>query len=222
MATTKSISMTTVEGTAEFPAFEKFAGLCTLLAGVINFLYAVAFVIIARSNPNLGGLLSALFLLLSGLLITTTITALYYRLQETGPAFALWALLLGMIAALGQAMHGGYDLANMINRPAIDAEVAAALATLPNQIDPRGLTTFGLMGIALLVFAWLMSRGGSFPKRLSYLGYLLAILFIILYLARLIVLDPTNPVLLVPVLVAGFVVNPAWYIWLGITFWRNR
>jgi hypothetical protein len=222
MATTKAISISPVEGAAESPAFERFAGLCTVLAGIINFLYAVAFVIIARSAPELGGLLSALFLLLAGLLITTTITALYYRLRETEPAFALWALCLGMIGALGQAIHGGYDLGNVINPLAASADVAAALASLPSQVDPRGLTTFGIMGIALLVIAWLMSRNGTFPRNLAYLGYALAILFIILYLARLIVFNPANPLLLIPVLIAGFIVNPAWYIWLGISLWRGR
>jgi len=222
MATTKAMSIPTVEGAVGSPAFGRFAGLCTLLAGIINFLYAVAFVIIARNAPALGGLLSALFLLLGGLLITATITALYARLRETEPAFALWALLLGAIGALGQAIHGGYDLGNSINPPAPSAEVAAALASLPSQVDPRGLTTFGIMGIALWVIAWLMSRNGTFPKNLAYLGYALAILFIILYLARLIIFNPANPLLLVPVLITGFIVNPAWYIWLGIHLWRGR
>ena len=92
----------------------------------------------------------------------------------------------------------------------------------PAQIDPRGLLTFGVMGIALLAIAWLMGRSEAFPKGLSYLGYALAILFIVIYLARLIILDPGNPVLLWPVLVAGFAVNPAWYIWLGLALQRGK
>lgn len=182
----------------------------------------MAFVIIARSNPQLGGLLSSLFLLLSGLLVTTTVIALYQRFRETEAAFALWALMLGLIGSLGAAIHGGYDLGNTINPPAIGADLAAALSTLPSQIDPRGLTTFGIMGMALFVFTSLMSRTAEFPKGLVYLGYVFAILFIILYLARLIVFDPTNPLLLIPVLVTGFVVNPIWYIWLGIVLRRGQ
>jgi hypothetical protein len=214
--------MTTTKEGSQTSSFERFAGLCTILAGVVNFLYAISFVVIARSAPALGGLLSALFLLLSGLLITTTLTALYYRLRGVDTVFALWVLLLGFIGTLGAAIHGGYDLANAINRPsAVNADLAAALASLPSQVDPRGLTTFGIMGIALLVIAWLMRRSNEFPTNLTYLGYLLGILFIILYLARLIILDPANPLLLVPVLVTGFIVNPAWYIWLGLTLRRR-
>jgi hypothetical protein len=49
----------------------------------------------------------------------------------------------------------------------------------------------------------------------------LAVLFIVIYLARLIILDPANPILLWPVLLAGFVVQPAWYIWLGMLLFRG-
>jgi hypothetical protein len=203
-------------------SFQKFAAACTIAAGVINFLYAVAFVIIARSNPQLGALLSSLFLTLSGLLVTTMVTALYQRLRATDAAFALWALLLGLAGALGAAIHGGYDLGSAINPPPIGPELTANLGTLPNQVDPRGLATFGLMGLALFVFTWLMSRTAEFPKGLIYLGYLFAALFIILYLARLIVFDPANLILLIPVLLTGFVVNPLWHIWLGLTLWRGQ
>jgi hypothetical protein len=78
------------------------------------------------------------------------------------------------------------------------------------------------MGIALFVIAWLMTRGGAFPKGLGYLGYLLAVLRVVLYLGRLIVLDAADPVILGPALLAGFVVNPIWYIWLGLVLWRAR
>ncbi len=197
-------------------SFEKFAGMIAILAAIIHFLYAVAFVVISRSNPELGGLLSALFLLLAGLLSMTALTGAYFRLRETDGAFALWVLLLTSISTLGMAVHSGYDLANVINPP------NAPNLNLPSQVDPRGLLTFGVMGLALLVIAWLMGRGQEFPKGLSYWGYVLAILLIIIYLARLIILDPANPVLLWPVLVSGFVVNPGWYLWLGLTLWQRK
>lgn len=44
----------------------------------------------------------------------------------------------------------------------------------------------------------------------------------ILYLGRLIVLDPTNPVILVPALLNGFLVNPIFYLWLGLALLRGR
>jgi hypothetical protein len=35
-------------------SFERFAGLLAILAGVSGFLYSVSFIVIARSNPQLG------------------------------------------------------------------------------------------------------------------------------------------------------------------------
>jgi len=200
-------------------SFERFGGLCAILAGIIIFLYSVAFIIIARSAPGLAGLLSALFLMLSGLLSTAGLVALYLRLRETDAAFALWALLLVLAGALGSAIHGGYDLANAINPP--DANLPG-LAGLPSQIDPRGLLTFGVAGVGLFVVAWLIGRGVQFPHGLGYLGYALAVLLVILYLGRLIVLQASSPVILVPAVLAGFLANPIWYIWLGITLLGER
>jgi hypothetical protein len=63
--------------------------------------------------------------------------------------FALWAALLGIGAALGTAAHGGYDLANAVNPPSVSADFHSGLSALPNQIDPRGLFTFGVAGLAV-------------------------------------------------------------------------
>jgi hypothetical protein len=197
-------------------AFERFGGWCALLAGVGGLLYAVAFVIISRSNPALGGFLSALLLTLNGMLTTSVMATLYERLRAANATAALWALLLGSAGALGATIHGGYDLANAINPP------ASLSGDLPSQIDPRGLLTFGVTGVALWVIGGLMRRDAQAPRGLVYLGYLLAALLVVIYLARLIILSPANPVLLIPVLVAGFLVNPAWYIWLGIVLLRGQ
>jgi hypothetical protein len=203
-------------------SFDKFAGTSAILAGIAILLYAIAFVIIDRIAPEIGAPLSSLCLLLNGLLITAPLIALYRRLQETDSSFALWALILGMGGALGATVHGGYDLANAINPPAgISPELSAALLTLPNQLDPRGLLTFGVSAIAIFVFARLMGQSNSFPSGLRMVGFVLAVLLAWLYLGRLIILDPTNLVLVIPVLLAGFIVNPLWYIWLGITLQRQ-
>ena len=189
-----------------------------ILAGAAGFLYATAFIVISRQDPASGALLSALFLLLAGLFSSAALVGLYERLRETNPGFALWAMFLGVAGALGMAIHGGYDLANAINPP---AENIASLASLPSQIDPRGLMTFGVAGIALLTVSRLMSRSAQFPKGLSRLGYLSALLLFILYLGRLIILNPTHPVILWSAILNGFLVNPLWYIWLGATLLRG-
>jgi hypothetical protein len=197
-------------------AFERFAGLCAILAGVFGLLYSISFILIAQSAPVTAGLLSPLFLAVAGLLTTAALVGLYQRLQGVDGGFALLALGLGLAGALGATVHGGYDLANAINPPL----ASDAAANLPSQIDPRGLLTFGVAGLALFFFGWLLSQGG-FSRGLSLLSYLLAALLVIIYLARLIILQPTNPILLVPVLLVGFILNPVFYIWLGLSLWQE-
>ncbi|MSP14172.1 MAG: hypothetical protein EXR62_14600 [Chloroflexi bacterium] len=191
-------------------SFERFAGWCAILAGITIFLYAVAFVVLRNMT------LYSLLLLLNGLLTTAIMTALYLRLRETDGAFALWAILLGFAGAVGAAVHGGYDLANAINPP------ATPIGDFPSQIDPRGLLTFGVAGIGMFLISWLMVQNAQFPRNLGMLGYLFAVLLVIIYLARLTILDPANPVLLIPVLLSGFIVNPLWNIWLGMVLMRGQ
>ena len=93
---------------------------------------------------------------------------------------------------------------------------------LPNPIDPRGLLTFGLAGLGLLLLSSLAGQNETIPKRLAYLGYFSAILMIILYLGLLIVVQATSLVIVIPALLEGFIVNPIWYVWLGLTLFRGQ
>jgi hypothetical protein len=194
--------------------FDRFASISATLAGVTGLLYSISFVVLARFNPFLGGLLSAIFLLLGGILTSAALTGIYRRLVA-GPAvdttFAVWAFWLALLGALGAFIHGGYDLSTTIYPP-----VAAYLnADVPNPIDPRGLLTFGLAGLSLLILSRLMARSPNFSRGLSRLAMLLGILLILVYLARLLILDANNPLVLYPAALTGFLVNPIFYIWLG-------
>ncbi len=196
--------------TTQSSSFERFAGLSAILAGITGLLYSISFVLLKND------LLIALFLMLGGVFSTAVLVAVYNRLKETDATFALWALLLSIAGAFGAIIHGGYDLANAINPTSANV----ALANLPSAIDPRGLLTFGVAGLGVFVMAWLMGRGGQFPRTLRYWGYLLSILLVMLYLGRLIILDPKNPIVLMDALLSGFIVNPVWYVWLGVVLWR--
>lgn len=207
--TTRAVDDSTrTMGTLSAP-FERFAGACAVLAGISGFLYATAFVILQDA------LLSGLFLMLGGLFTTAAVVAVYERLRQTDASFALLALVLGIAGSLGMAVHGGYDLANVVNPP-------PSVPELPNPVDPRGLLTFGVAGAALFVVSWLVGRGGRLPRRLGYLGYVSATLLLALYLGRLIILDPTSPAILAPALLNGFLANPIFYLWLGLALLRGR
>lgn len=193
-------------------AYERFAGVCAILAGVAGFMYSVGFIILRND------LVYGLFQMLGGLLATAALVAVYNRVRQVDAGFALWAIVLGLVGALGSAIHGSYDLANAINPPSSNV---AALADLPSQIDPRGLLTFGVAGLSLIVLSWLIIRSAQFPRGLGYLGYVLGALFLVLYVGRLVILNAASPIIVGPALLTGFIVNPAWYIWLGLGLWRG-
>lgn len=107
------------------------------------------------------------------------------------------------------------------------AYAATGVTESTGRVVPRdtfqrfaGLGALGAALAGVLALAWLLGRHPGFPVGLSRLGVLLGALLLVLYLARLIVLDPRSPLLLVPVLLTGFLVNPAWYGWLGLALWR--
>ena len=186
-----------------------------MLVGLAGLLYSVSFVIVSRTAPDAGRLLSSLFLLVGGVLGIAVMAALYRRLREVDAGFALVALLLGFAGALGATVHGAFDLANVLHPP------SGLASDVPSAVDARGVLTFGLAGLALIVIARLMSLGGGFPNGLARLGYVSGILLVLIYLGRLVILDATSPLILAPAALEGFVVNPVWYVWLGMTFWRD-
>ena len=107
-------------------------------------------------------------------------------------------------------MHGAYDLANVLHPPTTALEG-------PNPIDPRGFLTFGVAGLGVLLLAWAALSTAGLPRPLAWFGLLLGVVLIVIYLGRLIVLDPANPLVLGPAAVGGVIVGPVWYAWLGYT-----
>ena len=197
-------------------SFERSSGASAIVVGIGGFLFSIAFLILTRSAPDTGWFLVAFFLLLGGVLGIQVMAAIYRRLREVDAGFALVAFMFGFSGALGSAIHGANDLGIVLHPP------TSPMTDFPNAVDPRGFLTFGLSGFALIVVARLMTHGGGFPRRLALLGYLSGILLLLTYLGRLIVVDATSPFVLGPAALEGFIVNPLWYVWLGLTFWRGR
>jgi hypothetical protein len=193
--------------------FERFAGACAIAVGVGTILYSVAFMIALQTTYRPAVTATAVLLPLGGLVSTPVSVALYLRLRPAEEGFALWALLLALVGAAGSMIHGGFDLARLVGPPTLPTEIA-------NAVDPRGLLTFGVAGVAVFVFASLIRRGGGLPRGLGVLGMVAGGLLILIYLGRLIIFDPSNPVLLTAAVLGGLVVTPAWYVWLGIALRR--
>lgn len=201
-------------GALTIPAtdFERLAGVSAWLAGAAALGYSLAFLGV------LPGSLAPVFMLSGALLAGPALLAIYYRLlaaSQVHPGFALWGVLLALAGLLGALVHAGYDL-SALTQP-FDLP---GMADLPHPFDPRGLLTFGVAGLGVLLLSLLTFGGRVLPRGLSALGVLLGILMVVIYLARLIILQAANPLVLLPAALTGLLVNPLWYLWLGFALRR--
>jgi len=184
-------------------SYQKFSGVCAVLAGAAGLIYLALF--ISLRDPT--ALPPSLALLTVGLFGAAAIVGLYQRVRENDEGFALLGLVFGIAGALGAAVHAAFDLANNLNPPAADFGYA-------NPVDPRGFLTFAVAGLGAIAISWLILRGGSFQRPVGYLGIVSGVLLVLLYIAYLVILDATNPVVLVLVLASG-ILQPVWYLWIG-------
>jgi hypothetical protein len=192
--------------------FEKVAGIAAIVGGICVLCYSISLVILSVSlHIGAAGLrLASIFLILGSLVLTLAWVAIYARLRETDALFALWALIVGMAGHFGSLAFGGYDLA-----ASVTGGKQPSNGAILSQTSPNGLFTFGVVGLSLFVIAWLIMRGGMFPRPLGYIGYLFALLSIYIYPARIVIGQLQNPALAGPIILVGFIVGPIFYIWLG-------
>lgn len=187
--------------------FHRFSAAAAFAIAGGGVAYSLAFVIGVKAESRAATNASWVLLMIGGLLGIVIVVALYERLRATDQSFALVALLLGVLGAAGSLIHGGFQIALAL-RPTVVGEI-------PNPIDPRGLLTFGLTGVAILIFSLLINAGAALPRDLGTLGTALGTLLVLTYLGRLFVYDPNNVVLLGVAALAGLVAHPLWYIRLG-------
>jgi hypothetical protein len=185
--------------------FDRVAGWAAIAAAVGGFAYSVAFTTFLKGHSAPAAKIATVLLFGGGLVLIVAWVGISDRLRAADPGFGLLALIMGVIAAAGAAVHGAYDLANFVKPP------ANLPADVPNAIDPRGMMTFGVAGLAILVASYSIVRGGGFSRMLAGVGTVAGILLIVVYLGRLIILDPNNPALLAAAVVSGFLVTPLWF-----------
>ncbi len=194
--------------------YRRFVSLAAYLVAIGGVAYSILFVISVKGGSEAAGTASWTLLLIGGILSSAVLVGLYQLLRETDAGFAMWGLLLGFVGAAGSVIHGGFELAQVIPN-----EVPV---TLPgNPVDPRGLLTFGLAGAGLVVLSMLIRRSPVLPSGLGSLGVALGVLLVLVYLGRLFIVDPNEPVLLGAAALAGVVAHPAFFVWLGRTLRRG-
>ena len=190
-------------------SFDRMAGMAALAGAALSLIYAVAFVVLQKP------LLSAVALMAGGVLSAVALFAVYQRVKPAG-SLATLGLVLGLAGTMGAAVHGAYDLAVVLH-----PEAGAAL-TGPLPVDPRGFLTFGVAGLGVLVLSWAGLKVGGFPRSLLYLGLVFGLLLVLIYLGRLIILDPANILVLAPAALTGVIVSPVWYAWVGWLLLKGR
>ncbi len=196
-------------------SFTRFAGTAALVVAALGLIYSLTFVIsLDEDTADWAAYVKSLCLLAGGLLSLAVLLAVYERLREVDASFALLAFVLGLAGGLGSAIHGAGDLA-AVARP------DDVFDTGVSPVDPRGFLTFGVSGLAFLLVGWLALRGTWLPARLGQLAVLSGALLVFVYVGRLSIFDPENPLLLLAAALTGFVVNPALYVWLGLLLRRE-
>jgi hypothetical protein len=195
--------------------YERLAGTAAILAGLGGFIYSVAFIggVVLKGFVDAGLAISSTALLVGGFLTAVVAVALYQRASASSQPRAIIGLVFAVAGALGAAVHGAYDLANVVHPP---VHFVVGLGELPNPEDPRGVLTFGAAGIGLFVLVWLVRRSGFLEGWLANLGLVVGALLVVIYLGRLIILSPTNPVVAGAAGLTGFILSPIFYVALGL------
>lgn len=193
--------------------FERFAGRAAIGLAGGGIAYSIVFLVYLHNGSRGTKIADSVFLLLSGLVVSLVLVALYQRLKRIDASFALWATVIGVGGAIASSLHGGYDLGVAIkhlNAPEL------------SQVDPRGLATFGLTAVGVATLSWLMTHDRTFPRGLGYMGVAAGLGLLLTYVGRISLYNPHRSVLLALLVLVGFVLTPGWYAWLGLSLARAK
>jgi len=195
--------------------YDALAGWAAILAGIGGFIYSVAFIVgvVFDKAPDLGRSVSSTALAIGGPLTAVVAVGLFRRGRDANPPAALLGVAFALFGSMGATIHGAYDLANVLHPPLVDVFAANEL---PNPVDPRGVLTFGAAGIGLFLLIWLVRRAGELRNWIGALGLVVGVLLILIYVGRLIILSPTNPLVAGLAGITGFILSPVFYIGLGL------
>jgi hypothetical protein len=183
--------------------FKRFAGFAAVATAVAGIVFTVTFAIAVRDGEAWALRASSITLIVGSLIAIPVFVAIADQLSAREPQFARIGLVFGLVATVGAALHGAWDTA-VIAHPVNHADV-------PSYTDARGFATFAMTAAAFVVFGWLILRGTEIPRIVGQIALLAAVLLLVVYFGRLIVLNPKKPVIKWVAVVSGLVVNPAFY-----------
>jgi hypothetical protein len=215
----------------------RFGGTFAILLGIVKFLSSGFYVLLspdlraevpaAKFLPafaqNSSFLISFFWLeALVGVLGLAVVPAISSLVQEGNEGWVKWA---GNLATAGFVITSvGYTL-SIAKLPGIanafvsgDASTKAALvAVWKSSIDLFGLWGYGAVGVWVLIVNMLSLRQTRFPQLLSYLGILLAFLFLLVPVGTILKIQ----IVLLIAAGTGAIVGPIWWIWSGMVLRNN-
>ncbi len=215
-------------------SFLRWGGWATIGVGICSLLYGVAFVAQVALAPKMApvtaltsfGVQSMNALLaLGGLLGLVAVVAIFQYVKGVSEGWARLALWLGMLGSLLRLLHGWLDL---VNNPVLaqafgstsTAGAAALYTTLPSLVDPRGLGTFGLSALSLLIFAGLLYQTQGIPRRLVLLAQVSTLLLGLIFIGTALYangdgLAAARYLFLIPGPLQAILIAPWFNLWLG-------
>jgi drug/metabolite transporter (DMT)-like permease len=188
--------------------FRRTAAPAALLAAAGSVVFTVTFALYVRESYRWALWASTITRIVTGLLLVVVFVALQAFVRDREPDLGRVAAGIGVVGALASVLHAAYDLADL-------AKPQHVTSDLPSQVDPRGFATFALVGLAMLLFAWFARRVDALPSWTTIAGLAAGALLVILWLGRMIALDPNDDVIRVAALASGLVAVPAFEVGLA-------
>jgi len=214
------------------------ASLAAATVAVLSLVYAVFYLFVAPSAQRKGDVdafftsylahptglrVASLCLFVSGLLTTVVYAALHATPGTLAPSPRTWILALGVVSGVATTVHGLADLVDTdklahtygSGDAATRAAAAVAHAAI-SQVDPRGLATFGIVGLVVFAFSWHVRQRSRF---VGLLGQILGVDMVLLFASS--AFAATVPILITGGL-ASVILGPAWWLSVARLLHRER
>jgi hypothetical protein len=184
-------------------SFVRFGGLAAILLALTSWGAVLAYAVLVQPGDARVGLQIVHFLYaLISFWALFAIVAVYYRVRSGREAWAFFATLVGVAAAVGTMVAAMYEVANVRIAP---VTVAASPA------NPMGVMSFGLTGLWFLIANLLLWRTNA-PRVLVLLGLVTAAA---LFWGLFAGLSENGGVVYLATLFAGALGGPIYWLWLG-------
>jgi membrane associated rhomboid family serine protease len=184
-------------------SFVRFGGLAAILIALTSWGAVLAYAtLIDPEEPRLGLQIFQFLYALIAFWALFAVVAVYYRARSVGEAWALFATLVGVAAAVGTMIAAMYAIAALRQTPPV-------VGISPT--NPLSVMSFGLTGLWFLTANLLLWRTNT-PRPLVLLGFVTAAVLLWGFLSGL---SENGGVVYVATVFAGAVGGPIYWLWLG-------